>query len=88
MWVRSAEDAGDVAAEDDDGEPLDGGTTSSLSKGQRCNDVPCQFCGKKDGDGHLFWECTFQPLLHVRELPAGSYYMTSLPTLAWLVAWS
>ena len=26
-------------------------------------DVPCQFCGKKDGDGHLFWECTFPPLV-------------------------
>ena len=22
-------------------------------------DVPCRFCGKKDGDGHLFWECSF-----------------------------
>ena len=22
-------------------------------------DVPCRFCGKRDGDGHLFWECTF-----------------------------
>ena len=33
------------------------------------DDVPCQSCGKKDGDGHLFWECTFPPLLHVRELP-------------------
>ena len=36
-------------------------------------DVPCRFCGRKDGDGHLFWECTFSPpslpLLHVRELP-------------------
>ena len=21
--------------------------------------VPCLFSGKKDGDGHLFWECTF-----------------------------
>ena len=20
-------------------------------------DVPCRFCGKRDGDGHLFWEC-------------------------------
>ena len=19
----------------------------------------CRFCGKRDGDGHLFWECTF-----------------------------
>ena len=25
-------------------------------------DVPCRFCGKRDGDGHLFWECTFPPL--------------------------
>ena len=32
-------------------------------------DVPCRFCGKTHGDGHLFWECTFHPLLHVRELP-------------------
>ena len=30
---------------------------------------PCQFCGKKDSDGDLFWECTFPPFLHVRELP-------------------
>ena len=22
-------------------------------------DVPCQFCGGADGDGHLFWECSF-----------------------------
>ena len=22
-------------------------------------DAPCRFCGKRDGDGHLFWECTF-----------------------------
>ena len=27
------------------------------------------FCGKKDGDGHLFWECTFSPLQHVRDFP-------------------
>ena len=24
---------------------------------------------QKNGDGHLFWECTFLPILHVRELP-------------------
>ena len=24
-------------------------------------DVPCRFCGKSDGDGHLFWEFTFPP---------------------------
>ena len=22
-------------------------------------DVPCRFCSKRDGDGHLFWECPF-----------------------------
>ena len=26
-------------------------------------DVPCQFCGKKDGDGHLFWECSFSTFI-------------------------
>ena len=25
----------------------------------RGHDVPCQFGGAPDGDGHLFWECTF-----------------------------
>ena len=25
--------------------------------------------GGMDGDGHLFWDCTFLPILHVRELP-------------------
>ena len=24
-------------------------------------DVPCPFCGKRDGDGHSLWECTFHP---------------------------
>ena len=24
-------------------------------------DVPCRFCGKRDGDGHLFWDCSFPP---------------------------
>ena len=28
-------------------------------------DVPCCFCGKRDGDGHLLWECTFPPLQNV-----------------------
>ena len=27
----------------------------------RKEDVPCRFCGKRDGDGHLFWECSFLP---------------------------
>ena len=39
-------------------------------------DVPCRFCGKRDGEGHLFWECTFLPLQHVRELPEFASYMS------------
>ena len=39
-------------------------------------DVPCRFCGKKDGDGHLFWECTFTSLQHVRDLPEFAYLMS------------
>ena len=31
--------------------------------------VPCRFCGAPDGDGHLFGECTFPPLVEVRENP-------------------
>ena len=27
------------------------------------------FCGAPDGDGHLFWECTFPPLVEIRENP-------------------
>ena len=48
---------------------LCGGAWNGFLLGQaRKEDVPCRFCGKRDGDGHLFWECTFLPLLHVREL--------------------
>ena len=35
----------------------------------RGHDVPCRFCGALDGDGHLFWECTFPPLVEIRENP-------------------
>ena len=31
--------------------------------------VPCRFCGAPDNDGHLFWECTFPPLVEIRESP-------------------
>ena len=31
--------------------------------------VPCRFCGAPDGDGHLFWECPFLPLVEIRENP-------------------
>ena len=29
----------------------------------------CRFCGAPDSDGHLFWECTFPPLVEIRENP-------------------
>ena len=31
--------------------------------------APCRCCGSPDGDGHLFWECTFPPLVEIRENP-------------------
>ena len=31
--------------------------------------MPCRFCGGADGDGHLFWDCTFLPLVEIREHP-------------------
>ena len=31
--------------------------------------IPCRFCSAPDGDGHLFWECTFPPLVEIRENP-------------------
>ena len=44
---------------------LCGGVRNGFPKKE---DVPCKVCGKRDGDGHLFLECTFLLLLHVREL--------------------
>ena len=35
----------------------------------RSQPTPCRFCGAPDGDGHLFWECTFPPLVEIRESP-------------------
>ena len=39
-------------------------------------DVTCRVCGKRDGDGHLFWECSFPPLQHVRDLPEFAFLMS------------
>ena len=39
-----------------------------LSGRVRGQPVPCRFCGP-DGDGHRFWECTFPPLVEIRENP-------------------
>ena len=35
----------------------------------RSQPTPCRFCGALDGDGHLFWECTFPSLFEIRESP-------------------
>ena len=37
--------------------------------------VPCRFCGALDGDGHLFWECTFPPLVEILEYPEFHHLM-------------
>ena len=37
--------------------------------GFRGQPVPCRVCGAPDGDGHLFWECTFPLLVEIRESP-------------------
>ena len=37
---------------------------------------PVRFCGAPDGDGHLFWECTFPPLVEIREHPEFHDLMT------------
>ena len=36
-------------------------------------DVPCRFCRGVDGDGHLFWDCSFHPLVNLRESPEFSF---------------
>ena len=38
--------------------------------------VPRRFCGAPDGDGHIFWECPFPPLVEIREHP--EFFMISL----------
>ena len=48
----------------------------SLLEKVKKEDVPCLFCGKKDGDGHLFWESPFPRLQHVRDLPEFAYLMS------------
>ena len=40
-----------------------------LLGGVKGQPVPCRFCGSPDGDGHLFGECTFPPLVEIRENP-------------------
>ena len=46
-----------------------GGWNGFLFGRVRGRDVPCRFCGAPDNDGHLFWDCTFLPLVEIRENP-------------------
>ena len=34
-----------------------------LLRRTRGENVPCRFCGGIDGNGHLFWDCSFPPWL-------------------------
>ena len=41
---------------------LCGGVWNGILLGKSTEgDVPCQYCGRLDGDGHLFWDCQFSP---------------------------
>ena len=55
--------------------------------------VPCRFCGGLDNDGHLFWECTFPPLVEIRENPEfhdlmgmDKVHWPRVSSLAWLAS--
>ena len=49
---------------------LSGGVWNGFLLGHaRGEIVPCRFCGEADGDGHLFWDCTHSPFVHIRENP-------------------
>ena len=55
--------------------------------------VPCLFCGAPDGDGHLFWDCPFPPLVEIRENPEfhdlvreDKAHWPTLLALAWLAS--
>ena len=53
----------------------------SLAKFQGDN-VPCRFCGGPDGDGHLFWECSYPPLVAIRDSPEF-HDIVSLDQASW-----
>ena len=72
---------------------LCGGVRNGFLLGEaKQDDVPCQFCGKKHGDDHLFWECTFPPFFACEGSPGVCLSLdrsrAPLSTLAWLIAWS
>ena len=67
-----------------------------LLGGAKKEDVPCQFCGKKDGDGRLCWACSFPPLLHMRELDRSKWpccllwhgWLPGLSSCDWRISWA
>ena len=49
---------------------LSGGVWNGFLLGKvQGENVSCRFCGGPDGDGHLFWDCPFPPLVAVRGCP-------------------
>ena len=49
---------------------LSGGVWNGFLLGKvHGENVPCRFCGAPDGDGHLFWDCSFPPLVVIRDSP-------------------
>ena len=50
---------------------LCGGVWNGFLLGKaRKEDVPCRFCGNKDGVGHLFWECSFHSFNMCAKFPS------------------
>ena len=41
----------------------------SAGEGEGGQHAPSRFCSGSDGDGHLFWDCTFPLLVEIREHP-------------------
>ena len=50
---------------------LSGGVWNGFLLGKaRDAAVPCRFCGGRDGNGHLFWECTFPLFFKLANFPS------------------
>ena len=61
---------------------LVGGVWNGFLLGKvRSQDVPCRFCGGCDSDGHLFWDCTFPPLVEIREHP--EFHLMEMDKTSW-----
>ena len=49
-----------------------GGWHGFLPGKSKGTDIHCRFCDAQGGDVHLFWECPFPPLVHLRHRPAAA----------------